>query len=381
VKMPSINQIPAMKPYFSADSRSNILEGIDNILQSGRLMMGDYTKAFEEKFADYVHTEFAISVNSCTTALQICLQYYGAAGREVLVPSGTFRSAVSSIRWADASPVLVDMNPETLSFDLTDLQNKITPNTVGIMWVHLTGMITSEYLAVKEIAKDNDLFLLEDCAHAHGATVGTEMAGSLADAGCFSFYPTKLMTTGTGGMITTNDRELAQYARSTRLFGQDPVSGKSVPEGGDWFLDEIRACVGFHQLADIPNILTRRRKIADEYTAGLAGKPGIKLLPIPEGHSPSYYQFPIFVDPAIDRDELISRMSQRHGIHCKEIYAPIHQLDNFKNLDDGTLSKTQQTLERAVCLPMFFDLTSDQVATVIAALASEVDAMLQSELL
>jgi dTDP-4-amino-4,6-dideoxygalactose transaminase len=137
------------------------------------------------------------------------------------------------------------MNPETFSFDLEDLARKLTPNTKGVIWVHMIGIISQEYQKIVNFCRDHELFLIEDCAHAHGAEIDGKMAGTLGDAGCFSFFPTKVLTTGTGGMITTNNAELMVYAKEVRLLGRHIETGEIVHKSNDWFMDEIRACIGY----------------------------------------------------------------------------------------------------------------------------------------
>jgi len=368
--------IPTTKPYFSERSRKRILEGIDEILTTGRLMMGPFADKFEAGFKDLVDTPYAVAVNTCTTALQICLQHFGVAESEVLVPSGSFVTDVSVVRFAGGEPVLVDMNPETLSFDLEDLGRKFTPRTKGIIWVHLTGIISAEYEAIIAFARENGLFLIEDCAHAHGATIDGKQAGSLGDAGCFSFYPTKVITSGTGGMIATGNADLVRYAKEMRLLGRDVESGEIVSAGNDWFMDEIRACVGYHQLAELDQNLAHRRAVAERYTAALRNQPGLRLLSVPDNAEAAYYQYPVFLTSAIDRGRLIAALERNHGVSAKRIYIPTHQEIIFRDLDDGTLKKTEETLNRSLCLPISAQITDDEVSKVVSGLITEVRALL-----
>jgi len=175
-------------------------------------MQGEYTNNLESSFASYIGTAKAVSTNTCTTALQICLMHYDVRGYEVLVPTASFFTDVSVVRWAGGIPILVDADPLTLTFDMEDLKRKVTSRIKVIIWVHLTGVISPNWREIVAFAKENNLFLIEDCAHAHGASVDGIKAGAIGDVGCFSFYPTKVMTTGTGGILTTNDDELANGA-------------------------------------------------------------------------------------------------------------------------------------------------------------------------
>src|SRR5437773_3986059 len=267
-----------LKPFFPPDSRREILASIDAMLESGQLMLGEHSKNLEAAFAVHHGTRSAVATNSCTSALQICLMHYDVRGREVLVPSAGFITDISVIQWAGGTPILVDCDPATLAFDLDDLRRKVSPRTKGMIWVHLIGLISPAWKEIVAFAREHELFLIEDCAHAHGAEVDGRKAGSFGDVGCFSFYPTKVMTSGTGGILVTSDPALEKSAREIRLFGRENGTGGVVREGNDWFLDEIRACIAHSQLKDLEMFLARRREIAGLYHQKLWGVPGISLL-------------------------------------------------------------------------------------------------------
>jgi perosamine synthetase len=359
------------RPYFSPGARREILAAIDGILASGRLMLGEHAEKFETAFRTYIGTEHAVTTNTGTTALQIALMHYGAQDHEVLVPSAAFVTDLSVVRWAGAVPVLVDTDPETLSFDLEDLKRKLTSRTSGIIWVHLTGVISRAWREIVAFAREHGLFMIEDCAHAHGATVAGMKAGSLADVGCFSFYPTKVMTTGTGGMLTTDDAGLAAAAREIRNFGRENGVGGVVREGNDWFMDEIRACLGYFQLKELELSLARRRRIAAIYEDRLGGLRGLRTLRIAEDHEPAWYHYTVFVDEGIDYARLAAALKEKHGIPTKPIYIPLHQEKIFRDFDDGSLTQTEMALNRSLCLPLYVEMQDDEIHAVASALASE----------
>jgi dTDP-4-amino-4,6-dideoxygalactose transaminase len=360
------------KPFFSPAQRSKILAGIAEILESGRVMLGPFAAALERDFAAQTGTTHAISVNSCTTALQICLDYFGARGAEVLVPAAAFTTDVSAARWGGAKPVLIDIDPATLSFDLADLERKATPRTKGIIWVHLTGLIAPNYRAIVEFAARRNLFLIEDCAHAQGASIDGRKAGSIGSAGCYSFFATKLITSGAGGMIATNDPALDRFAREMRLFGRSVNGGAVVREGNDWFLDEFRACVAGAQLGEFEAMLARRRALAARYALALANQPGISLLDVPANAQHAYYQFPVFLDLRLDAAAIGQALKDKHGVEAKRIYLPVHQEAIFREYDDGTLKQAEAMLLRSLCLPMHPGLSEDEVERAAAALVAEV---------
>src|SRR5947207_14925919 len=175
-----------LKPFFPAASRREILASIDAMLESGQLMLGEHSKNLEAAFAVHHGTRSAVATNSCTSALQICLMHYDVRGREVLVPSAGFITDISVIQWAGGTPILVDCDPATLAFDLDDLKRKVSSRTKGMIWVHMIGLISPAWKEIVAFAREHDLFLIEDCAHAHGAEVGGKKAGSSGEGGCFS---------------------------------------------------------------------------------------------------------------------------------------------------------------------------------------------------
>lgn len=360
--------IPFAKPYFSATARAEILSAIDEILTSGQLMLGKHAATLEADFAAYIGTSLAVSTSTCTAALQMCLTHYDVRGCEVLVPAAAFTTDVSAVRWCGATPVLVDVDPVTLSFDLDDLRRKITPRTKGILWVHLTGLISEAWRHIVACAREHELFLIEDCAHAHGASAEGVRAGAFGDVGCFSFYPTKVMTTGTGGILTTNDAALANTARELRLFGRQNGTGRVVREGNDWFLDEVRACLGCFQLRELEAGLVRRREIAALYSRRLCEVSGLRLLDVPSNHLPAWYHYTVFLEDGIDAAALTEALKVQHGIPVKAIYPPLHHEAIFRDLDDGSLAQAEHVMNRSLCLPLFVEMTDEQVEAVADAL-------------
>jgi dTDP-4-amino-4,6-dideoxygalactose transaminase len=335
------------------------------------LIFGDHTQRFEAAFGALTGREFSLSTNSCTTALQICLTHFDVRGAEVLVPAAGFLTDVSVVRWCGGVPVLVDIDPETMSFDLDDLRRKLTSRTKGIIWVHLTGFISPAWQEVQAFAKEAELFLIEDCAHAHGASVDGKPAGSLGDAGCFSFYATKVLTSGCGGMLVTNNDALARSARELRLFGRANGSGPVIREGNDWFMDELRACLGYEQVRELPDILKRRRDVASWYQTRLCEVKQLRLPTIPEGNSPAWYHYTAFVADEVDIARLMENLISRHGIPVRSIYLPLHEETIFRELDDGTLGNASHMLHRSICLPMHAELNETEVDAIATAVIRE----------
>lgn len=365
-------KINLARPVYPAETRKQVASDIEEILESGRLMFGPWLRKFEKSFEELTHRDHAIGVNTCTTALQIALTFADVAGKEVLVPAGSFITDASVVKFAGGTPVLVDIHPETLAFDLADLKRKVTPNTRAMIWVHLTGVIAHNYQELLEFAQAHNIFLIEDAAHAHGAEADGRAAGSFGDASTFSFYPTKIVTSGTGGMLTTDNAELATFARELRIFGKKEGSSEIIHNGSDWFLDEIRACVGYHHTQSLDEQVTRRREIAGIYESLLANQPGLRRLNVPENIKPAWYQYPIFLESGIDRDALTEVLKREHGIEVKGIYLPLHQETIFKDLDSGDLKQTEETLLQSLCLPMHVGLNNKDLQRIAEALLAEI---------
>lgn len=364
-------QVPFYRPEFPEAQRRAAALAIEKILGSGQLMMGPYKDKLEEQFRAIAGTSHAVSLNSATTGLQIALQHFGVKDREVLVPAGAFLTDASAVMFAGGRPVLVDINPATLALDLEDLGCKVTSNTRGIIWVHLTGLISADWRHIQEFARSRGLFLIEDASHAHGASIEGRSAGSLGDAGIFSFYPTKVVTAGTGGMLTTNDPDLARFAEEMRMFGKDS-KGEIVHLGNDWFLDEIRACVGYHHALDLARQLARRRELAARYMKTLANQRGLTLFCVPASSLPSWYHFCVVLDDGLNRAELSRELAAKDGIASKPIYRPLHHEAVFKGLADPSLNKTEHILDKALALPMFAGMSDDEVDYVCERLIARV---------
>ena len=251
-------KIAAARPWFSEAELAEILPAVERVLRSGRLILGEETEAFESAFRDYIGVDHAVAVSSCSAALQIALRFFRVEGREVILPANNFPGVVGAVLYEGGVPILAEMDPRTFCIDVEDAVSRITPRTAGMIVVHLAGLVVPEIDRLREVCQERGLFLIEDAAHAHGAAIGARKAGSLADAACFSFYPTKIMTTGTGGMITTSNPELADHARLLRHHGQGSRRAEFLELGSDWCMSEVHAVLGLQQLARLEERVDQR---------------------------------------------------------------------------------------------------------------------------
>ena len=216
---------PRAKPYFSEVDRKEIVSKIDGILESGHIAQGKYVAEFEDKFSEEVGSKYGIATNSCTSALEVSIRALGVKNKTILVPTNTFVASVNSIILSGNTPLIVDINEETLCMSLDSISENMSNDVGAILWVHMAGLVTTDVLVAREICKKLNIHLIEDAAHAHGASVYDShydrifKAGNIGDVGCFSFYPSKVLATGEGGMITTNSDEVADRCRIMRYHG------------------------------------------------------------------------------------------------------------------------------------------------------------------
>jgi perosamine synthetase len=359
-------------PFFSDNDINDILREIKQVLESGRLIDGPYVQEFERKFAEYNNVKHAVAVNSCTTALEISLRYFKLNNQEVIVPTNTFISTPNSVIFAGGRPVFADINEDTLSIDIDDVKKRVTSKTIGIIVVHIAGLICPQIDELKKFCEEKNLFLLEDCAHAHGAMMDKRKAGTFGDAGCFSFYPTKVMTSCQGGMLVTNNSKLAEQALCRRTYGQNSKK-QSVLLGNNWVLNEMVAVVGTNQLENLENFLNKRNKIAGWYQRSLSKVDGISLFKTPANFRNSYYKFPIKLTYKLDRRKLGSLLKQKFGVETGHVYFPpchMHPIYYNKMRRAGNFPVAEKVLEKILCLPMHYGITEENVEYISDALIS-----------
>lgn len=370
-----MRRIQAARPLFH--DIPDILRDLEQVLTSGRLMLGPYLEQFETAFAAMAGTRYAIGVSSCTSALEITLRYVGVEGGEVVVPTNTFLATANAVRYAGGTPVLTDIHPETLCLDQANLTRALSPRTKAAILVHLAGLIPTDVGPIRSLCEARGIALIEDCAHAHGAAFAGTKAGAFGLAGCFSFYPTKVMTTGTGGMITTNDATLNDYARSVRVHGRGDDSDMMIHLGNDWFLDEVRSVLGLHQLRHLEELVARRRAIAYAYLEQLHPFPQLQpILPDARCH-PSYYKFPVLLDAPLSGLRLKAAL-ERYGVEAESLYyPPCHLQPVYRRrfgYTEGMCPIAEDALKRQLCLPIHAGMTLDDVRYVVSCLAKALQA-------
>lgn len=366
-------KIPANKPFFSEEDRSIISREVSNILEGGFLTQGPWIGKFEAAFREYIGTKYAIATNSGTSALEILLRYFNVKDSEVIISTNTFLSTGNAVIFAGGKPVLADISAETLCIEPDEIQRRLTPKTKGVIVVHLAGLICPQIYEIREFCVKNGLFLIEDAAHAPGASINLEKAGNLGDGAAFSFYPTKPITTGEGGMITTNDPDCDRYARSIRSHGIN-IGGELrdknllVRLGYNWRMSELQAVVGYYQLKNLEEAISRRNNIADLYRRKLQHIPGITLFDLPDNIRHSYYKFPVLFDKEFSREEIVSQFRNEFGVQVGSIYWPPCHLQPFYKerfgYKAGDYPVAEDILFRTIALPIFPEMTELDVLTV-----------------
>jgi len=366
-----IRQIPPVKLYFPSEDIRQIKRDVEKILKSGMLTMGRYTQNFEHEYAKFCRVKHAVTVNSGTSALEIVLRAIGLKnGDEVLVPTNTFTATAASVVFAGGRPILTDVSQETLTFNAKHVKKSLTSKTKAAIIVHIGGFVSPDIDEIREICDENGLFLIEDAAHAHGSTINGHPAGSLGDAGCFSFYPTKVMTTGEGGMITTNNDQVANKARILRDQGKENFQSNIIIElGYNWRMPEVSAAIGLVQLRRLPEMIKKRIKIAQYYDQELSAIGYVRPLKNCPNIVSNYYKYTAFLDSGIDREGFKRKLAEK-GVKCGgEVYwPPLHLQPIYQKLlgtREGDFPVAEDACRQMVCLPIFNQMTQDEAEYVI----------------
>lgn len=354
--------IPLSLPSIGKEERQAVLD----VLGSGWLTHGPKNREFEEAFAEYLGVKHAVSMNSCASALHVAVQCQNIKG-EVIVPSFTWVASVNAIITAGAIPVFADIEPDTCNIDPLAIEDLITSRTEAIMPVHYAGQ-AADMKSIMKVAQKKGLAVIEDAAETIGGKHHGKMAGSFG-IGCFSFFPTKNMTTGEGGMMTTDNADLARKARCLIGHGIDNTTYERESAGKPWFrgagmvgynfrLTNFQAAMGLAQLKKLDYLNNKRRDIAEIYHKHLQHRPEI-ILPVEKpGNTHVYQMFTIQVKDKDRRDNLVDHL-RKLGIGASVHFSPaVHQMKPFcgKKVRHGDLTNTERVASRIITLPMYPDM-------------------------
>lgn len=365
-------ETPFFVPWITTDDK----RAVSQALNSRWLTGGPLVRGFESAFADYVGVKFAVAVNSCTAALHLAMRVLNIGpGDEVIVPDLTFVATANAPLFCGAKPVLADIDEETFNLSPKQVLKKITSKTKAIIPVHYGGQ-SCDMKEILEIAQDYRLHIVEDCAHSLGAKYNDKKTGSFGEMGCFSFYPTKIITTLEGGMITTNDENLDKKLRILREHGMSR-NALEREQGATWYYDVVdlgynyrltdaQAALGTSQLKRVEDGIKRRIRIAGYYDKGLSAA-GLNLV-VPHrvpGRSHIFHLYTIKVpktEKRLARNELFKSLATA-GIQSSVHYTPLHLMTFYKQFlkTSDSFPVAEKIYDQILSLPLYPTLTKKEV--------------------
>jgi len=365
--------IPCACPVVQYQNcKEEILKAIQRVLENGNYILGAEVESFEQSFAAYCEVDYAVGVNSGTDALLLTLRASGIGpGDEVITVSHTAVATVAAIINSGATPVLVDIDPAYYTMDTECFQKAITPKTKAVIPVHLYGQ-PADMDAIMDIANSHGLIVIEDCAQAAGAKNHNRRVGSIGDAGCFSFYPTKnLGAVGDGGMVVTRKSALAERIKQIRQYGWDE-NRVSNEAGYNSRLDEIQAAVLNIKLKQLDADNAERRKIAQRYNEGLARLP----FRLPKEKPDSTHVYHLYVIATVNRDNLKRMLAERHILTGVHYPVPVHLQGGYANkvrTYPANLKYTEELVSEVLSLPEYPGLSVTDVDLVIQSIVSSLN--------
>jgi len=359
------NFIPIYQPSLGEREEALVLEA----MRSGWISsQGKYIAQFEHEFADFCGVREGIAVCNGTIALHLALHALGIkAGDEVIVPALTFVASANAVHYTGATPVFADVDPVTWNMDPASVARLISPRTRAIMPVHIYGH-PAEMAALNALAQAHGLWVVEDSAEAHGAMIGTQRTGSFGRIAAFSFMANKIITTGEGGMLTTNNAALAARCRMLRDHAMPPDRRYWHPEVGfNYRMINLQAAVGVAQMARIDEFIQRKRQIAQQYNAALADLPGVTLPVELPGYTNVYWMYSVLIGPGygLTRDELIPALREQ-DIDSRPFFHPLDTLPPY--LSQTPCPVALRLSQQGLNLPSAPSLTDGQVAYICATL-------------
>ena len=358
----------AIKPFFFDLTEAEIAEfqqGAAEILRSGVLILGDYTARFEKAFAQFIGSKHAIAVNSGSTALEFLFRIKNVTGRRVLVPTNTNFATVAAIIRAGGKVQYLDMDPKTFAPTLIMVQEQIARHSdiAGVAWVHIGGIVSPEFPSVVDYCRTHGLFVIEDAAHAHGSQLRGVKSGKLADGTAFSFFPTKVMTTCEGGMITTESGEEDFLARSFRNQGKRGANygGLHHDFGNSSRITELGALLGLIQLRKLPELLKQRERVAGAITAPLK-RAGLSYCSTGHMDVASYYKLIVLLPEGRSLDKVKQELGDDGIVVGGGVYElPCHRQPVFSGICSNELYPgADRWCPNHICPPLTSGMTEEE---------------------
>lgn len=363
ISAPSI-KVPPVRVAFEESDRKWIFEQLEEVLSGGMVAAGKKVDEFEAFWAEYTGCRHAVSVANGGAALNAIMAGLDIGGKDVLVPTNTFIATANAVIFSQGNPVYLDTDRRTMAVTLEEIQKKYTSNTAGVVIVHIGGIITPEIEAIATWCKEKNIWLVEDAAHAHGSEYNDKRAGQFGVAAAYSFFATKTMTAGEGGMVVTQDDKLADFCRSYRDYGKksqwESVHSIVSPNAR---ISDITAVIGLNQSHRLDEFIASRTSVSERYTAGFSDTLEVVL---PEGRC-SWYKYIALLPKGIDRDDFKAQLRERGVSLAGNVYdLPLHLQPVFEHLNlKGTLPISEEICDRQFCPPIFFGMTDEQVNHVI----------------
>ncbi len=365
-------RIEVAKPYLDEQEQ----KAVADVVASGWISQGPKVAEFEKIFADYVGAQYSVATTSCTTALHAALAVSGIGpGDEVIVPSLSFIATANSVVHCGATSVFVDINPETCNMDINKIEAALTKKTKAIMPVHQMGLPV-DIDSINAIAQKHNLIVIEDAACAIGSEYKGKRIGGHGNTACFSFHPRKVITTGEGGMITTNNSEVAERLRRFRHHGMSvsdlerhtsqKIIIESYPEiGYNYRMTDMQAAMGIVQMKKLPDILRIRRAIAGKYNNAFSKISCLRVPEVPEyvQHNYQSYWVELLDNAPVNRNELMQRLLEK-GISSRRGVMAIHREPCYSR-HNAILLLTERITENTIILPLYPSMADDEVRHVI----------------
>jgi len=365
-------KIPLAKPDITDKEKEAVME----VLNSLSLSLGKKYQEFENMLAEFSGVKYAVAVNSGTSALHLIVRALGIGkGDEVITTPFSFVASSNCMLFEGAKPVFVDIDEKTLNIDITKIEEKITKDTKAILAVDVFSN-PADWDALQKIAQKHSLFLIEDSAEALGSEYKGKRCGSFGDAGVFAFYPNKQITTGEGGAVLTNSKEIADFCRSASNQGRKVENGKwleHVMLGYNYRIDEMSCALGIEQLKRIDEILEKRKRAADLYSEKLKNIADVEIQFFDKNSKPSWFVFVVKLQKKFSgekRDKVIKKMADE-GIACSNYFWPIHLQSFYREsfgYKEGDFPVAEDIGSRTLALPFFGDLKEKEIDFVVKTL-------------
>ena len=372
-------KFPAYEPWISDEDKKIVKK----TLSQSMLTLGPQLEKFENDFCKYSKAKYAVAVSNCTAALHLSLMALGIKkDDEVIIPDLTFVADANAILACNAKPVIVDINKENFFLSISNIKKNITKKTKAIIPVHIYGQVCN-IEDILDVAKDNNLKVIEDCAHAVGTFHKSKHVGTLGNTGCFSFYPTKNITTAEGGMVITNSEKIAEKVRQLRNHGMTKSLKSRYSSEYPWIfdikqpgynyrLDEIRAALGITQLKRIKKINELRKKASSYYNKNLQNIPGIILPDMVNDKTHSYHLYTIRVTKPykLSRNQLFKKLKD-NGIRTTVYWMPIHKYTAYRKfVKTSNILNTTKIYDEILALPLFPNISKKHQDAVIKVIKS-----------